>query len=83
MSKDLEKNLLAFTLLATQSEFYGYALKGVVKNEFNNHLVSYLKSTKRLIKYINQYIDAETLENNSEEFANFIENLIQSNNTNN
>ena len=83
MSKDLKKNLLVFTLLATQAEFYGYALKGVVKNDFNNHLVKYLKSSKHLIKYINQYIDAETLEDSSEEIANFIEKLIQSNNTNN
>lgn len=81
--QQLEKNLLAFTLLVTQSEFYGIALKGVVKNEFNNHLIRYLKGAKYLIKYINQYIDADTLEDNSEEIANFIENLIQSNNTNN
>jgi GTP-binding protein EngB required for normal cell division len=83
MSKDLQKNLLVFSLLATQAELYGYALKGSVKNEFNNHLVKYLKSSKHLVKYINQFIDAETLEDSSEEIANFIEKLIQSNNTNN
>ena len=83
MKQQLQKNLLAFTLLVTQSEFYGIALKGNVQHEFNFRLNEYLRTTKQLVAYINKFIDAETLEDSSEEIANFIENLIQSNNINN
>jgi hypothetical protein len=83
MKTELEKNLLAFTLLVTQSEFYGIALKGNVHHEFSYRLNEYLRTSKQLIAYINKFIDSDTLEDNSEEIANFIENLIQSNNTNN
>lgn len=79
MNKQFEKNLLIFTLLATQSEFYGIALKGQVKQEFNDLLNNYLSSTKDLISFINEFIDAEILEDNSEQITNYIENLINLN----
>ena len=34
MKHELEKNLLVFSLLCTQSELYGIALKGNVHQEF-------------------------------------------------
>lgn len=77
--KELEKNLLIFTLLATQSELYGYAIKGNVKHEFSYKLNEYLRTTKQLLSYINNFIDSETLENNSEEIALFIETLTNNN----
>ena len=78
-NEQFEKNLLVFTLLATQSEFYGIALKGKVKHDFNYLLNNYLNSTKQLMKFINEFIEAEALEDKSEEIANFIENLINPN----
>jgi hypothetical protein len=79
MNERLEKNLLAFTLLVTQSEFYGIALKGNVHHEFSFKLNEYLRTSKQLIAYINKFIDSDTLEENSEEIANYIENLINNN----
>ena len=73
--EQLKKNLLIFSLLCTQSELYGYSLKGKVKDEFERRLDKYLSSSKQLLIYINKYVDADTLENNSEEIAEFLEKL--------
>ena len=77
MKSDLNKNLLAFSLLITQSELYAYALKTDVHNKFSLILNDYLKSSDEMIKYINQFIDENTLQDESEQIATFIENLIK------
>lgn len=76
MKSDLEKNLLVFSLLATQCELYGYSLKGNVNHEFKYRLNEYLRTSKQLLDFINKHIDSETLEDNSEAITTFIENLI-------
>jgi len=73
--EQLKKNLLIFSLLCTQSELYGYSLKGKIKDEFARRLDKYLGASKQLLIYINKHIDADTLEDNSEEIAEFLEKL--------
>jgi hypothetical protein len=73
---DIEKNLLVFSLLATQAELYGYALKGKVNVQFAHKLDKYLKTSKDLIGFINKHIDSEVLEDNSEAITTYIETLI-------
>jgi hypothetical protein len=75
MKPDLEKTLLNFSLLVTQSELYGYALKGNVNAQFEHKLKKYLATADDLLKFINRYVDADTLEDESEQIAIFIENL--------
>lgn len=75
MRKDLEKNLLIFSLLVTQSELYGYSLKGNVNAQFAHKLKKYLGSADDLIKFINRYIDADVLEDESEQISEFLEGL--------
>jgi hypothetical protein len=77
MKTEFEKNLLVFSLLCTQSELYGIALKGNVHHEFAYRLNEYLKTSKQLISYINKFIDSDSLEDESEQIAEFIENLIK------
>jgi len=77
MKPDLEQTLLNFSLLVTQSELYGYALKGNVNAQFAHKLKKYLASADDLLKFINQYIDSDTLEDESEQIAIFIENLTK------
>ena len=50
---ELEKELLIFSLLVTQSELYGYSLKGNVNAQFSHKLKKYLAASDSLIKYIN------------------------------
>mgnify|MGYP006296812449 FL=1 len=76
MRKDLEKNLLIFSLLVTQSELYGYSLKGNVNAQFSHKLKKYLESADSLIKFINKYIDAETLEDESEHITKYLEEIV-------
>jgi hypothetical protein len=76
MKSDLEKNLLVFSLLATQCELYGYALKGNVNVQFAHKLDKYLKTSKDLMNFINKHIDSEVLEDNSEAITTYIETLI-------
>jgi hypothetical protein len=73
---DIEKNLLVFSLLATQCELYGYALKGNVNVQFAHKLEKYLKSSKDLMNFINKHIDSDVLEDNSEAITTYIETLI-------
>jgi hypothetical protein len=77
MKPDLEQTLLTFALLCTQSELYGYALKGNVNAQFSHKLKKYLQASNNLMKFINQHIDSEDLENQSEEIALFIETLTK------
>jgi hypothetical protein len=77
MKPDLEQTLLNFSLLVTQSELYGYALKGNVNAQFAHKLKKYLASADDLLRFINQYIDSDTLEDESEQIATFIENLTK------
>lgn len=77
MKPEIEKNLLVFSLLCTQSELYGIALKGNVNAQFSHKLKKYLASADDLLKFINQYIDSDTLEDESEQIAEFIENLTK------
>jgi hypothetical protein len=79
MRSDIEKNLLVFSLLATQAELYGYALKGNVNVQFQHKLNKYLKASNNLIEFINKHIDSDTLEDNSEEITKYIEKLILTN----
>lgn len=76
MRKDLEKNLLIFSLLVTQSELYGYSLKGNVNAQFSHKLKKYLESADSLIKFINKHIDAETLEDESEHITKYLEEIL-------
>lgn len=73
--EQLKKNLLIFSLLCTQSELYGYSLKGKIKDEFARRLDKYLATSKQLLIYINKHIDADTLEDNSQEIAEYLETL--------
>ena len=75
MRKELEKNLLIFSLLVTQSELYGYSLKGNVNAQFAHKLKKYLESADSLIKFINKYIDADVLEDESEQISRYLEDL--------
>ena len=61
-TKELEKNLLIFSLLVTQSELYGYSLKGNVKHEFAYRVNEYLRTSHQLMTFINKHIDSDTLE---------------------
>lgn len=77
MKNELHKNLLIFSLLATQAELYGYSLKGNVTHEFAHKLNNYLNASKLLISYINNYVDSDSLEDESEKITEFInQNLI-------
>jgi hypothetical protein len=76
MRSDIEKNLLVFSLLATQAELYGYALKGNVNVQFAHKLDKYLKTSKDLMNFINKHIDSEVLEDNSEAITTYIETLL-------
>jgi hypothetical protein len=76
MRSDIEKNLLVFSLLATQTELYGYALKGNVNVQFAHKLDKYLKTSKDLMNFINKHIDSEVLEDNSEAITTYIETLL-------
>ena len=80
MTKPLEKDLLAFSLLVTQSELYGYSLKGNVNAQFSHKLKKYLASADDLIKFINKYIDSDELEDESEQISRYIEQLIKGGN---
>jgi hypothetical protein len=77
MKPELEKNLLVFSLLCTQSELYGIALRGNVNAQFSHKLKKYLSSADDLLKFINQYVDSDSLEDESEQIAIYIENLIK------
>jgi hypothetical protein len=79
MKSNIEKNLLVFSLLATQAELYGYALKGNVNVQFQHKLDKFLKASNNLIGYINKHIDSDTLEDNSEEITKYIETVILTN----
>jgi len=76
MRKELEKNLLIFSLLVTQSELYGYSLKGNVNAQFAHKLKKYLESADSLIKFINKYIDADVLEDESEQISRYLEDVM-------
>ena len=77
MSKEkLEKNLLIFALLVTQSELYGYSLKGNVNAQFSHKLKKYLAASDDLIKFINKYIDADVLEDESEQISRYLEDVM-------
>ena len=76
MRKGLEKNLLIFSLLVTQSELYGYSLKGNVNAQFAHKLKKYLGSADDLIKFINKYIDADVLEDESEQISRYLEDVM-------
>lgn len=73
--KQTEKDLLIFSLLVTQSELYGYSLKGNVNAQFAHKLKKYLASADDLIKFINKYIDSDILEDESEQIAMYLEQL--------
>ena len=73
--KQTEKELLIFSLLVTQSELYGYSLKGNVNAQFAHKLKKYLASADDLIKFINKYIDSDILEDESEQIAMYLEQL--------
>lgn len=75
MRKELEKNLLIFSLLVTQSELYGYSLKGNVNAQFAHKLKKYLESADSLIKFINKHIDSDVLEDESEQISRYLEDL--------
>jgi hypothetical protein len=77
--KAIEKELLIFSLLVTQSELYGYSLKGNVNVQFAHKLKKYLDASDSLIKFINKYIDADTLEDESEQISRYLEELAISN----
>jgi hypothetical protein len=77
--KAIEKELLIFSLLVTQSELYGYSLKGNVNVQFTHKLKKYLDASDSLIKFINKYIDADTLEDESEQIAKYLEELTLNN----
>lgn len=72
----LEKDLLIFVLLVTQSELYGYSLKGNVNAQFSHKLKKYLDASDSLIKYINKHIDADVLEDESEQISKYLEELV-------
>lgn len=76
MVKELQKDLLIFTLLVTQSELYGYSLKGNVNAQFSHKLKKYLESADSLIKFINRYIEADVLEDESEQISRYLESLM-------
>ena len=80
MAKAIEKDLLAFSLLVTQSELYGYSLKGNVNAQFSHKLKKYLSSADDLIKFINKYVDVDALEDESELIARYIEEVIKGGN---
>jgi hypothetical protein len=79
--KAIEKELLIFSLLVTQSELYGYSLKGNVNAQFAHKLKKYLDASDNLIKFINKYIDADVLEDESEQIARYLEDVIIKNET--
>ena len=80
MKKKLDKNLMIFSLLVTQSELYGYSLKGNVNAQFSHKLKKYLSSSDDLIKFINKYIDSDALEDESEQISRYLEELtVESN----
>jgi hypothetical protein len=76
MKEKLEKDLLIFTLLVTQSELYGYSLKGNVNAQFSHKLKKYLESADGLIKFINKYIDSDVLEDESEQISRYLEDVV-------
>jgi len=75
--KAIEKELLIFSLLVTQSELYGYSLKGNVNVQFAHKLNKYLASADDLIKFINKYIDADVLEDESEQISRYLEEVVK------
>jgi hypothetical protein len=79
MVKQLQKNLLIFSLLVTQSELYGYSLKGNVNAQFSHKLKKYLAASDDLLKFINRYIDSDELEDESEQISKYLESLVISN----
>jgi hypothetical protein len=76
MVKALEKDLLIFSLLVTQSELYGYSLKGNVNAQFSHKLKKYLAASDDLIKFINRYIDSDVLEDESEQISRYLEEVM-------
>lgn len=76
MKEKLEKNLLIFVLLVTQSELYGYSLKGNVNAQFSHKLKKYLDSADNLIKFINKHIDSDVLEDESEQISRYLEDVV-------
>jgi hypothetical protein len=79
MVKQLQKDLLIFSLLVTQSELYGYSLKGNVNAQFSHKLKKYLAASDDLLKFINRYIDSDELEDESEQISKYLESLVISN----
>lgn len=73
--KAIEKDLMIFSLLVTQSELYGYSLKGNVNAQFAHKLKKYLASSDDLLKFINKYIDSDALEDESEQISRYLEEL--------
>ena len=76
MKEKLEKDLLIFVLLVTQSELYGYSLKGNVNAQFSHKLKKYLDSADNLIKFINKHIDSDVLEDESEQISRYLEDVV-------
>ena len=74
--KAIEKDLMIFSLLVTQSELYGYSLKGNVNAQFTHKLKKYLASSDDLLKFINKYIDSDALEDESGQISRYLEELI-------
>lgn len=58
----LKENLLILTILATEMEKYGYAVKGCVNEQFEFRLTQLLNSSKLFLNHVNAYIDQSALE---------------------
>jgi hypothetical protein len=66
---ELQENLLILTILATEMEKYGYAVKGNVNEAFSFRLDKLLSASKVFLKFVNAYVDEESLNDVGEQVS--------------
>ena len=74
--QDFKKNLTKFILLLSETEKYGYALKGVVVHTTAYRLNEFLKASKLLMKLIHGHLDENLIEDAGEQLSNYLDAVL-------